>query len=671
MDNRIQLGLSFLEKEQQSDGSFLTFSSSSNTFTSSISFHSTFSTSLILQSLSTLPFSHQQEAMVQKATAFLLSQKSPHWSWNYWTRQSKETKTMPYPDDLDDTFCAAAALYKVNTHILDGTALAQLVTLLTVSEIKEGGPYRTWLVPPNSQPEWVDVDPVVNANIGYFLSLHDISLPNLESFFDNAIMNKTLTSPYYPTLFPLYYFLSRWYQGKHKDKLITLFRKQKVPTNIPLFFALHILTAFHLKLTRYPFETHLKTLIQHQKPNGSWDIGPFYTGVNPKRDSMFFAGSKALTTAFCLHALSLPQQHQPTQTTQTTSISNTIVTHVTQTLQSWSGDGYTSAKPILDTLLTGTITQQLVLLPTFFWNSLDKKLQNSIKNPQQFLSDLGSATCYGWIAYTIYDNILDNEGNPTHLSIANVCLRELTRIFTSSIAHIDTLSLKQKRTRQDQFTTLFTSIMNTLDNANQWEVMYARCNPNKSLHTQPIPSFREFAAHHSTSILTQTSNIQNPKSNNVAPPVCNRSLGHALGPLAILFALGFTEKSPTVKHTIAYFQFYLSARQLNDDAHDWEDDISKGHITAVSSFLLQQLPKRYSPQYYLKTQKLQSLFWNHSIIHISQTIRSICQQGHKALSHISALHTPSLWSSLIEEQEHVAEEALTQRTNIKKFLKEL
>ena len=107
IQKEIEKGVEFLNCQQQKDGSYLSFSTSNKqSFSYARKYHSIFPTALILGSINGLNKSPHLTKIRKKAANFLLSQKSNHWSFNYWARKSKETKNLPYTDDLDDTFCA-------------------------------------------------------------------------------------------------------------------------------------------------------------------------------------------------------------------------------------------------------------------------------------------------------------------------------------------------------------------------------------------------------------------------------------------------------------------------------------------------------------------------------------------------------------------------------------
>src|SRR5690606_19133233 len=130
------------------------------------------------------------------AVKFLLKQKTPNWTWNYWQKNHPMRAVMPLPDDLDDTIWALIALALHNPKLISGSVLAHLARTLTACETAPGGPYRTWLVDRTLHKTWGDVDIAVNANIGYLLSQQQVRLSGLMRYIDDALARNQLTSPY-------------------------------------------------------------------------------------------------------------------------------------------------------------------------------------------------------------------------------------------------------------------------------------------------------------------------------------------------------------------------------------------------------------------------------------------------------------------------------------------
>ncbi len=76
----IDRGIEFLETQQEKRGNFISLSFSSlGGFTGAIRYESTFLTSLILDSLSSLEEDLKVKRIKEQAASFLLTQKSPHW----------------------------------------------------------------------------------------------------------------------------------------------------------------------------------------------------------------------------------------------------------------------------------------------------------------------------------------------------------------------------------------------------------------------------------------------------------------------------------------------------------------------------------------------------------------------------------------------------------------
>ncbi len=634
--NSITNGILFLSRTQLHNGDFSSFSSPVlKNFKSEKQYRSTFPAALILSCLNEMTDSPQAEKIKKGAAKFLLSQKSEHWSFNYWTRDSEEAARMPYPDDLDDTFCALSALYAYDAALIDAAALAKIIPLLTFAEKKEGGPYRTWLVSPDAGSAWTDTDLAVNANIAYFLSLQEVSLPELVSFIEKAIDERRYTSPYYPEPFPIIYFISRFYTGEKKGD-VRKFLLQKQLRNggfgektTPLNTALAVSALLRLGADPKQLESSIRYLIQNQK-NGAWEAGAFC--LDPAMNGQtYYAGSPALTTAFCLEALTLCEKALARQNSaniankKTAAFREEVVKRAKKKFSALDEDLRKEAHARLEKTIHGDKDGSIVLLPHFFANSLEKDGANV---PRELIISLCLANLYGWIAYTIYDDFLDDEGEPKLLSLANVCLRELTGIF-------------HRIAKQDpSFEKIFTGIMDKLDSANAWEVAHCRLK-----NTPLIPDYGNFSR------------------------LAERSLGHALGPLAILSFLKYPDSE--IRSAKKFFEDYLIARQLNDDAHDWEKDMRMGHINAAGSALLRTAGKKTLPEKFTEESiaALQQIFWNETIDEIADEILARGKSARKHLQKMQSIQDARLFEKLLLPVESSAKEALREKERTLAFLK--
>lgn len=640
----IQKGIDYIASQQKRDGSFFSLSTKKQTdFTHSLSYESTFPTSLILSALNSVNKNLPSLQKVKKRCAtFLNSQKSANMSFNYWTRDSKQAQDMPYPDDLDATFCALAALYTYDQSFLEGSNMANVVTLLTLLEAEEGGPYKTWLVPENADKVWHDVDIAVNSNIAYFLSLHDIILPQMTRFVEQSIEQNKLNSPYYPSTHTILYFISRFYKGPKKRILKTILLEENLrkSTN-PLDLALTITALLNLKCNPHLLEEAVLNLLK-QQTKGAWPAHAFCIDPAIKRQK-YFAGSSALTTAICIEALQkyeyamvlMDQKKRDTFVQTNLNASHKeIVEKVTQKFTSCDKELQDQASIFLKRIIIDDKSNQITLLPLYFSSSLETKEDVS----HGFLVNLGVANLLGWLAYTIYDAFLDDEGKPQTLPVANFALRQLTSLFYDVLPD------------DEKFRTTFHMILDKLDSANAWEISNCRTkihNDNLNIEELILPDYGNYEQ------------------------LAYKSLGHALGPIAVLYKLGYLESSHEVQNTLAFFKHYLLARQLNDDAHDWEKDLRMGHINPVSALLLAKWrlknPQSKMPLTILIPQ-LQELLWNDVIGDICLTVKTHTNLAHESLRKIPLMKHPDNMEKLIHPVSLAAEEALTEQKDILAFL---
>lgn len=622
-----------LTKYQDARGYFPSYSWSEDKTKPRIKTWSTvFSTALILDALVELPDTPLCKTLKQSATAFLLEQKSSHWSFNYWDRRSPEYRQHPYPDDWDDTACSLATLTRVKPELIRAQVLGKVVRGLTACEVAAGGPYQTWLISSPTDNRWQDCDHIVNTNIAYFLSLHGVQLPNLTQLIESQIQQQHWTSPYYPTPYPFFYFLSKWYQGPSVPKLIDTLSSWEVHPHDwgnPLNTAL-VLSA--LCRWRAPLKKLQPIYLTVVNQFSNWEAAPFYQGVNPNQDQPFMAGSPALTTALCLEAIHLYHRQVQLTPTPSTQGASTVDTSV----QQWHSQIIDQATHLFDSepdLLANfshwvtRITQHdpqhhITLLPWIFAQTLSPSTTHF---SHSFYQQLGLANLLGWIAYTIYDNFLDEEADPADLPLANVCLRLLTRLFESALP------------AETGFADLFHRVMTQLEAANLWEVTQTRLKRHHSHWQLPkkiprYPGYRQLA---------------------------QKSMAHALGPMAVMMGQGQSFSSPFGQAVWQFFTHYLIVRQLNDDLHDWKSDLERGHLNAVSAHLLRQ--SSFKQIGIREIQELEKRFWLSEIDIIAHDIRRHVKLGKKALKRAPVIAHPQVWSELLDTYLRAVATALEQR----------
>lgn len=602
IETAISSGLKSLLRQQQPDGNFTCY-----TPLDPAGHVTTFIPSLISIALHSVSPSTQLSQIQGKITAQLMAEKSPNWSINYWPRGSEAYTKIPYPDDLDATFCALAALHLANPELLQPSDYAAIVKLLVSQEQDEGGPYFTWLVDAAAGKAWRDIDLAVNANIAYFISIQDIHLPSLTAYLEDAIAAKAFTTPYYPSFYPVIYFISRFYRGQHRQELRSFLLLHKNAGGTwanPTDTALAVSALLNLGEPPAGLDSAVAYLLAAQNASG-WAAGVVYTEGDGQELS-----STALTTALACEALSKyagalkPATAQPkTNSKIPDTIYHQAVGQVQARFASLDIDIRREAATALERLLRQDGDRQIILLP-YVWQQSLKPAQ--LKMNPKTLVDLGAASLFGWTAYTIYDDFLDEEAVPKQLPVANVSLRALAAIFNDQAAE------------NPAHLAFINSILDEIESANAWEVSNCRVEVSGGvLKLNAIPDYGSLRR------------------------LAQRSFGHALGPICLLLRRGHAPDSLAITKTLEFFEHYLIARQLNDDVHDWESDLGKGHINAVAAILLKNAGYHAGevPIEDLVTQ-LRDNLWN-------TQIRPVCQiiGDHLALAEQALVGNPALKNS--------------------------
>ena len=600
----IQAGLDFLATQQRKDGGFASDSSPSPTaWQAKYNYQTSFVPSLILSCLAKIP---QASKLRQNLSKFVLVQKSPGWSFNYWARTSSARRKFPYPDDLDDTFCALIGLHRHDPTIVDEKALVQIINLLIASETTAGGPYRTWLT---ADPEWQDIDIAVNTNIARFLALSGSPSPPLLSYLEAKIKAADYASDYYPTNFPVWYYLAPVCPAHYKSKL-----KQAIvaaPETNSLQQALALSALCQLKAAPASLA---KQLLDGQNPDGSWPAAAFC--LDPSRKGKkHYHGAAALTTAFAIEALQAYQKpatnHQQPANTQATDLQQHIVKRAGFDLSLLAPDLRRSANTMLQKVLAADQDHKITLLPYYF----SRSLVTPIATRPFFYQRLGLANLYGWLAYTIYDDFIDEEAAPGLLSVANWAMRLSLDNFRQALPH------------DHAFQTRVGQTFTVIDEANAWEVAHCR-----SLTKLPDYGKR--------------------------PKLAERSLGHTLTPQAILRQAGYGLESRMVIALQQSMHHYLIARQLDDDAHDWQADLKKGHISYVVGQLLQDDP-----------QQAQQTFWHHTLPAVCTTMQDHLHLARIELAQCTALRPDNYVAQLLDGVEMSVKNTLNKQAQAARFLK--
>ena len=94
--------------------------------------------------------------------------------------------------------------------------------------------------------------------------------------------------------------------------------------------------------------------------------------------------------------------------------------------------------------------------------------------PPKMYQSLNLGSLHGWLAYTLYDNIMDGDSSAANLPLANIALRRSHDHFLNAFSGC---RLKQ----------LVRQTFDKMDIANDWEVHNARCG----LVVRKLPDYKE------------------------------------------------------------------------------------------------------------------------------------------------------------------------------------
>lgn len=590
----------WLINQQATNGSFEAWSSPTiKPFTPLRKQPCIFQTILIAEAIKDIP---ELATVHKKACDFVANERRSDGSWTYWLQNAQHQQTEPYPPDLDDTACATALLADQQTP----QQMAQVAHLLTRAEQAPGGPYATWLCDWRQRPEWHDIDPAVNANVAYMLKRLGVHLEPLKQYLSAS----GLSSSYYVGQAPLYYFYARAGIDSVRGSLLAHLKNVKTPSDLEV--ALLLSAGCHFKIDKALLQPlHYQLVRSH---GTHWSVEAFY--VDPVYDGQqHYGGSAALTTALVLEALSLferkrivkPVVRLPLKLMARAEI---LSLNSPQLRQRYRAElAKVAASP-----QGGAIAHAADLMATASRAKIDTSMRQAL--------NLGSL--HGWLAYTIYDNIMDGDGNAADLPLANIALRRSYDRFLNALPD----PAWQQKVKQT---------FDVMDTANDWEMHHART----TTAVKRMPHFKDLA------VLAQ------------------RSLGHSLAAHGTLLAAGYPLDHAVQKHMANFFHHFLIARQLNDDAHDWEIDLAAGRITPVVVWLLKdkQLPvvAESSPE-------LRQIFWHDTIDVVQNHIETHLQAAAEALSKLPKTFQLDTFESWLKELAQATTEAIQERDNTRQFI---
>jgi hypothetical protein len=295
LKKRIEAGLMCIQNDQLSDGSFLSLSADNADLQNADTHKTTFVASLILSRLENVGSNARARKIIRGGVRYLLHEKSPAWSWNYWPRGKSQKKKSPeIPDDMDDTFAAMIAISIHRPDLVTPSVLAMLRLHLQQTKHLLTGLHNTWIIDYRANPKWGDADVVINSTIGYFLMRQGISAEGIAKTIEKAlerIDKNTHISQYYSSPVAAFYFISRFLGPTlHLPQLPT-------PGDNALEMALTVSTLIHLEMPKATLRRYVQRLLDLP-----WNARGLYI-ESIKKKVPRYGGSEALTAVFCVEAL--------------------------------------------------------------------------------------------------------------------------------------------------------------------------------------------------------------------------------------------------------------------------------------------------------------------------------------------------------------------------------
>lgn len=194
---------------------------------------------------------------------------------------------------------------------------------------------------------------------------------------------------------------------------------------------------------------------------------------------------------------------------------------------------------------------------------------------------LGAANLLTWIAYSIYDDFFDDEGEPGMLPAANAAHRDAFMLYTQQ--------------EPPDFRSDCSTLFRGMDEANAWELSACR-----------------FAV--SDGIIT-IGTLPRYGYNTI---LAKRAAGHIIGPLIVMKHANQTEYG--VERARSALYDYLIARQFNDDLHDWVEDVTRGHISPVVAYLINHSDIQNGKQPLESCiEAMRTTFWRTGLVELSNT----------------------------------------------------
>lgn len=280
----------------------------------------------------------------------------------------------------------------------------------------------------------------------------------------------------------------------------------------------------------------------------------------------------------------------------------------------------------IDSLNVVDKSSEVALLPLMYVQSLQRR---PAAMTDTLCCNLGVANIFCWVAYTIFDDFIDAEGIAATMPVAAYAQRTMLETY---------MELSQS----GDASTLIREVFNTMDEANSWELNHCRALVDDNTITiAKLPDYGNLRF------------------------LYERSLGHALGPLLLQQIVDAAQ----VGLLREAFCHYLIARQLNDDLHDWVEDLSAGQLSYVVVSVLQDAGID-AGTYKLADviPSLRKIFWQRSIGRLGKQVIDHCQLARTTLNQVAPLRQGTAMLNLIQRLEDSVGRSIEMRDNGRQFI---
>jgi len=314
----------------------------------------------------------------------------------------------------------------------------------------------------------------------------------------------------------------------------------------------------------------------------------------------------AVITAFVLAKRSVPDTPKPAAETRqdghAARLRRSIIQAAERDINALPSPLRTTARSVVGMVTRFENVEEILLLGRLFAKSLTA--HPAVDDALFKATGLGNL--YAWTAYTVFDDFLDDEGRAIQLPAASMALRRSLHYFHSALPGVA------------EWPAYVEQVFDTIDAANTWELEHGRFAVQDGMvEVSALPSFVS------------------------ARRLYERSLAHCLPTIAILVAAGRPLDDLSTRAVRQAFSYYLAARQLGDDLHDWEEDARRGQINFAVAAIMRDMKLAPGPHRLDElVPRMREQFWDHSFVPLAKIMKHYIQYGRKELDR-SALVAPN------------------------------